>query len=70
MPDLADDAQAGIDILLLDARYRASRHASPAPTGACLNCDERLPAPQLFCDAGCRDDYQKRARMRGCAVAA
>lgn len=33
------------------------------PTGDCYNCDEPLEkVDQLFCDAYCRDDYEKRKR--------
>lgn len=38
------------------------RFASPAPCGACLNCDEPLPLGELYCDVDCRDDYNKRNR--------
>lgn len=36
---------------------------------ACLNCNEPFPErflcqiPKRFCDADCRDDYQKRHRL-------
>jgi len=34
------------------------------PTGLCLNCDELVGDGQLFCDAPCRDDWQRRERIR------
>lgn len=67
MSDLADEAQADIEIGVLNALYNAKRRTGPVATGFCLNCDEPLPGPHAFCDAGCRDDYQKRQRMAGFA---
>lgn len=32
--------------------------------GACYNCDETLQPGHRFCDADCRDDYEKRNRRR------
>lgn len=29
-------------------------------TGRCYNCDERLGPGHRFCDADCRDDFEKR----------
>ncbi|GBL46262.1 hypothetical protein SFMTTN_2075 [Sulfuriferula multivorans] len=38
----------------------ARNRPSMLPSGHCYNCDEDLAAGKLFCDADCRDDYQKR----------
>lgn len=32
--------------------------------GRCHNCGEQIAAGLLFCDADCRDDYQKAADAR------
>jgi hypothetical protein len=32
--------------------------------GKCYNCGEKLRRPKLFCDADCRDDWQRRQRNR------
>lgn len=40
------------------AEIRSSRPGLIA-TGRCYNCDETVPAGQLFCDADCRDDHEK-----------
>ena len=32
------------------------------PIGKCYNCEESLGDEHLFCDADCRDDWQKRNR--------
>ncbi|ELH5514493.1 hypothetical protein Q9W35_001742 [Salmonella enterica] len=39
----------------------AMRYPLPE-TGHCHNCDEIISAG-LFCDADCRDDYEKRERF-------
>ncbi|SUB51431.1 Uncharacterised protein [Pasteurella testudinis] len=36
---------------------RQKQNNAPSPTGCCHYCQEPLPADQLFCDIGCRDDY-------------
>ena len=28
--------------------------------GACYNCGEHISKDRLFCDADCREDYEKR----------
>jgi len=35
-----------------------------ADLGICHNCHEGTTAGQRFCDADCRDDYEKRSRSR------
>jgi hypothetical protein len=30
------------------------------PCGLCFNCEETLPAEQVFCNSDCRDDWQLR----------
>lgn len=58
MPDLADEAnealQQYIDI--------ATTRPSPPKTHykACRNCHDPTPNGEGFCDADCRDDYEKR----------
>lgn len=56
--DIAGDIERGrLDVLLLNRTYR------PLPeTGRCYNCDDVVPCG-LFCDADCRDDYEKRERF-------
>lgn len=46
------------------ARAAALSHRMPVPahTGRCLNCDE--PAEGAFCNAGCREDYERHERAR------
>jgi hypothetical protein len=42
-----------------------ARKKSPAPTGACHNCEAELVAPRLhFCDGDCARDYERRENAR------
>lgn len=43
-----------------DLALKNLKPAGPAPTGACLNCDEPLPPGLRWCDALCRDDWEAR----------
>lgn len=46
----------------------ARKYRRPAPalaaTGACLFCGDELGDGLRFCDAHCRDDWQRRERSR------
>ena len=64
MPDLIDAAQDA------DARNREAcirevsfTHRKMSPAGECYNCGTHLSAVTLFCDADCRDDFEKRQRI-------
>lgn len=58
MADDADRAQQHIDAELahLVARRRAE---APAATGFCLHCGAVVDPPRRWCDADCRDDWQR-----------
>lgn len=43
-------------------RDRAKK--SLLPSGFCYFCDEVVKHPLLFCDIGCRDDYEREQKMR------
>lgn len=43
-------------------RKRAAQAAARLPNGQCANCDEPLPPTLHFCDADCRDDFERRRR--------
>lgn len=62
MADEADMAQDIEQARLAAIMSKRERHAWPE-VGYCHNCGESLPAG-LFCDADCRDDYEKRERFR------
>lgn len=38
------------------------RPAGPAATGYCLCCDEPLPPGQRWCNADCREDWERITR--------
>jgi hypothetical protein len=41
----------------------AARNRPSLPAcGCCYNCNQPLPAGNLFCERDCRDDYEKRHR--------
>jgi hypothetical protein len=33
-------------------------------TGECHYCGETIRAPRLFCESGCRDDYEREQEAR------
>lgn len=43
---------------------RTRRPDGPQATGICLFCGEPLPAGQRWCDADCRDDWERAQRAR------
>jgi len=47
--------------MFLDMALRQRKPPAPEPTGYCLNCDEPIQAGR-WCDANCRDDWEKRER--------
>ncbi|QIK36859.1 hypothetical protein GWK36_01315 [Caldichromatium japonicum] len=59
MADDADRAQAAIDLLLAAAIQGAKKPSGPCPTGFCLNCGEPLKDGLRWCDANCRDDWER-----------
>lgn len=63
--DDIDRAQAGAEMFLDAALANARRamHPTAAETGVCLNCGEVLESGR-FCDADCRDDYERREALR------
>ena len=62
MADIIDQAQ---DLIEKEAasRLAARRFTFLAPTGECYNCGEVVAHDRLFCDADCRDDYDRRQRL-------
>lgn len=64
--DIIDQANEAAELHL---RASLSQRApeGPAPTGHCLNCDARLAPRQRWCDAMCRDDWQKVERAAAMA---
>ncbi len=58
MSDFADEAAAEQDIHLTAALH--VRKPSLPITGHCHNCGEPVQSLTHFCDADCRDDYERR----------
>lgn len=62
MVDTVDIAQEQTESLhakrIEETRKRAGKLEHQA-TGYCLNCDEKLEPGRRFCDAACRDDYER-----------
>lgn len=65
MADVVDDAQA-ISDRLHDARIQKLREQADKQTvkstGRCLYCDEELQDGRRWCDADCRDIWEKQNR--------
>lgn len=62
--DIADKAQQHIErehaLALAAAR---SRKTGPEATGECLWCGEPLDDDRRWCDAGCRDDWERATAL-------
>ncbi len=62
MSDIADDGNECAE-LLLNVALANRVHRALIPTGFCFFCNEPSGS-RLFCDAGCRDDYQEEQRLK------
>jgi predicted nucleic acid-binding Zn ribbon protein len=58
MPDLADLAQAQNERVTGIMLTRRLPEAPPA-SGSCLHCGAPLPRGGRWCDAECRDDWER-----------
>lgn len=43
----------------MEAILKRRAEAGPAPTGFCLWCGAKLAHPLRWCDADCRDDWER-----------
>lgn len=59
--DIADIADKDVERALQDA-LNNKRPSGPEYTGKCLFCDEQVEAPKRWCDAECRDQWERRQR--------
>lgn len=61
MADIIDRAS---EVEELERRAALSRRQpnGPAATGHCLNCETPMPDGRRWCDADCRDDWEKERR--------
>lgn len=63
---MSDEADIAADItehFTRTAIQNALNSTQYQPKGWCLNCEEPLKE-QAFCDADCREDYEKRTSAR------
>ena len=58
--DIASDREE----LARNMAINLKRPAGPAATGRCLHCDEIVGDTQRWCDADCRDAWQRSAARR------
>lgn len=62
MADEADRATESAQVIL-DAHIGNSRRpVGPVATGFCLHCDTDLPEGVRWCNADCRDDWERDQR--------
>jgi hypothetical protein len=57
-----NDRASAIEELRRRAALQMRKPEGPAATGYCLNCDAHLSPKQRWCDADCRNDWQKTQR--------
>lgn len=59
---MADDGDRAADLAQIEReRAIATRQPTgPAPTGRCHHCAAPLPPGRRWCDAACRDDWERR----------
>lgn len=53
--DLAQDR----DAKMLEAQIAVRKPEGPQANGKCFTCGEGLPLTHRWCDANCRDDYER-----------
>lgn len=60
--DIVDRAQEELEAY---ERFRSQRHRKEVEeTGYCLFCGEPLPRGRRWCNADCRDNWEKENRRR------
>ncbi|WP_037427203.1 hypothetical protein [Shewanella sp. POL2] len=65
MSDNVDDANALADLQLQVAMAGRKRPVMRPFTGCCYWCCEPVESPRIFCDADCRDDFERDAALKG-----
>jgi hypothetical protein len=56
--DIVDQANEVAE-LHRQAGIKQRRPEGPKATGECLNCGEPVASPRRWCDAACRDEWEK-----------
>lgn len=60
--DMAQKIQEqALEIALANQKTKPRKN----PTGRCLWCSDATDEQSMFCDADCRDDYEKNKNIRG-----
>jgi hypothetical protein len=65
MADIIDDANDLADLYqeLQIKKARAQLNVNKFEhTGFCINCEEVVKSPRIFCDGDCRDDFERRKK--------
>jgi RNA polymerase-binding transcription factor DksA len=65
MADLVDLAQQQQERMafVLEKYGKNIFRVAPEATGFCLSCGEPLPDGRRWCNADCRDDWERRDRL-------
>ena len=63
MTDIIDQAN---DLIEREMKMRLAQRRTSVlpPIGECYNCGEHLDGDRRWCDADCRDDHDKRERLK------
>jgi hypothetical protein len=64
MSDIADLGAEAAEFQLSLALEKVKTTPELTIKGNCYNCDEPLPSPLRFCDSDCRDDHEKRQKLK------
>lgn len=64
MSDFADRADSIIDAAVVRGLADVRARSPLSPKGACHFCDQDLAGAARFCDADCRDDFEKEQAAR------
>ena len=54
-----NDVASETERLLREDALQLRRPVGPPPTGACFWCDAIVPFPRRWCDAECRDEWER-----------
>lgn len=65
MADVVDQAQKIQEEALEIALGKQKAKPRTNTTGRCLWCNDSTGPQAMFCDADCRDDYEKNRNLRG-----
>lgn len=66
--DIADQGNDTADLLLTVALKNVGKPLQLAGIGLCLNCGSEVDGERRWCDADCREDYEREARRRQALV--